>query len=188
MSDLQKIWNDIPEDHLTEREIEDVINRKSVSEIESFKRVLKLEIYISSVLLIPLWLFSDLFESHIIILFGSIVIVGWMLNLFTLWKLKQLELFQSLKHFLVMCIKALKSFVIAFLLAVQAAGVFVIVTVKSLKANRLGWLEWLFSPDGLLLVLLLVVINAILISYAWVFYIKRIRSLTYLLKEIDSDY
>ncbi len=188
MNDLQEIWNDIPESPLSEKEIEDTINRKSVSEMDRFKRVLKIENLVSGLLLILLLLLRDQLEVEIIVLFGGIAVVGWTLNFFTLWKVNQIEIFQGVRNFLVRCIRALKYFVIAFLLTVQFAGLFVMVIVKSIKAKSMDWPEWLASADGLLIILLMVLINVMLVSYAWVLYMKRIRSLTGLLREIDSDY
>ncbi len=187
MSDIQKIWNYIPESPFSEKEVEEVVNRKSISEVERFKQVLKLEVYISFILLVPLWFVKDLLRIEIFLLFCSISFIGCLLNYATLWRLKRLELYQELRHFLVSCIRVLKSFVIAFILTVQVVGLFVVLLIKSWKAESQGWGEWLSSSDGLLLALLLIVINAVLIGYAWVFYVRRIRSLVGLLREIDDS-
>ncbi len=188
MSDLQEIWNDISENSFSEKEIENTLNRKSLYETDRLKRVLKMENLVSGLLLIPLWLIRDQLEVKILVLFGGIAVVGWALNFLTLRKLNQIGMFQSGRDFLVQCIRALKYFVTAFLVTVQLAGFFLMLIVKSMKAKSVDWLKWMTSPDGLLIILLMVLINIFLVSYAWLFYIKRIRSLTSFLKEMDSDY
>lgn len=186
MNDLQKIWNDIPESPISETEVEEVANRKSVTEIGRIKRVLKFEVYITFTLLVLLWFARDLLGVEMFFLFCAVTIIGGSLNLSTLWRLKRLELFQDLRHFLKGSIKVLRSFVTAFMLTVQVVGFIVALFVKSWKAAQQGWGEWLSSPDGLLLIFLLIMINAVLISYIWMFYIRRIKSLTSLLEEIDD--
>jgi hypothetical protein len=128
-----------------------------------------------------------LLRIEIFFLFCSVAIIGSVVNFTTLWRLNRLELFQDLRHFLVSCIKILKSFVIVFVLTVQVVGFIVVLFVKSSKAELKGWGEWLSSYDGLLLALLLIVINTTLMSYIWIFYIRRIRSLVKLLNEIDES-
>jgi hypothetical protein len=138
--------------------------------------------------LIALWLIRDQLEGKFLVLFGGIAVVGWTLNFLTIRKLNQIGMFQSGRDFLVQCIRALKYFVTAFLVTVQLAGFFVMLIGKSMKAKSMDWLKWMASPDGLLIILLMVLINILLISYARIFYIQRIRSLTSSLKEMDSDY
>jgi hypothetical protein len=138
--------------------------------------------------LIALWLIRDQLEGKFLVLFGGIAVVGWTLNFLTIRKLNQIGMFQSGRDFLVQCIRALKYFVTAFLVTVQLAGFFVMPIGKSMKAKSMDWLKWMASPDGLLIILLMVLINILLISYARIFYIQRIRSLTSSLKEMDSDY
>lgn len=186
MNDLQEIWDDIPERPVSETEVEEVANRKSVTEIGHIKRVLKFEVYVSFALLVPLWFARDLLTVEMFFLFCAVTILGGLLNLSTVWRLKRLELFQDLRHFLKGSIKVLRSFVTAFMLTVQIVGFIVALFVKSWKAAQQGWGEWLSSSDGLLLIFLLIVINAVLMGYVWILYIKRIKSLTSLLEEIDD--
>ncbi len=188
MSDLQEIWNNIPESSLSEKEIGDAVNRKAVHETDRLKRVLKMENLVSALLMVLLGLLRDQFEVEIIVLCGGIAVAGLTLNFFTLRKLNQIRMFQGGRNFLVQCIRALKYFVTAFLLTVQLAGLFIMGIVKAMKAKNMDWVQWLASSDGLFIILLLVLINALLLSYAWVFYIQRIRTLTRFLKEMDSEY
>lgn len=185
MSDLQEMWNDIPEGSLSEKEIENPMNGKSVSELDRFKRVLKWEVYISGFVLVILWI-THLLSPEMIKLVGTITIIGWVLNLFTLWKLNQIEPLQGVRQFLTKCIRALRYFVIAYFITIQMVGGIVTVLMKSWKAPGMEWMEWLSSADGLWLLLLLAIINVVLIAYMWMFYIRRIRALKRLLDEVEE--
>ncbi len=187
MNDLQEIWNDIPQSPVSDTEVEEIVNRKSLSELERFKRLLKIETYSYFLLLIPLWFIHELFKIELFYLFCFVSIVGGLLNLGTLWRLKRLELFHDSRDFVVNCIKVLKSFVIGFMLTVLVVSLIVAVFMKSWTAETITWSEWLPSSDGLFLILLLSLINITLIGYAWVFYIRRIRSFSSLLQEIDDS-
>lgn len=186
MSDLQEIWNDIPQSPVSEKDIEEVVNRNSLSELERFKRLLKIETYSYFLLLIPLWFTHYLFQIELFFLFCFVSVVGALLNLGTLWRLKRLELFHDSRDFLVNCIKVLKSFVIGFMITVLVVSLIVAVFMKSWTAEMITWSEWLPSSDGLFLIMLLSFINISLLGYAWIFYISRIRSFTELLRQMDE--
>ena len=111
MNDLQEIWNDIPESPSDEKVMENIVSGKSVSEIDRFKKVLKIEMLASFGLLIPFWFAVDLMGVELFLLVLFVSIVGGILNLSTLWRLKRLELLDELREFLTNCIRILKSFV-----------------------------------------------------------------------------
>lgn len=186
MNDLQEIWNDIPESPSDEKVVEAIVSGKSASEIERFKKVLKFEMFASFGLLIPFWFAEELMGIELFSLVCLVSVVGGILNLSTLWRLKRLELLDDLREFLTNCISILKSFVIAFMLTVEIFACIVVVFAKSHIAENLPWGEWLSSSSGALLIFLLVVINLLLLGYAWFFYIRRIKSLSGLLREIDK--
>ncbi|MDW3192939.1 MAG: hypothetical protein R8G66_11265 [Cytophagales bacterium] len=186
MNDLQEIWNDIPESPSDEKVVENIISGKSVSEIDRFKKVLKVEMLASFGLLIPFWFAVDLMGVELFVLVCLVSIVGGILNLSTLWRLKRLELLDELREFLTNCIRILKSFVITFMLTVEIFACIVVVSAKSRIAPSLPWGEWLSASSGVLLIFLLIIINLTLFGYAWFFYIRRIKSLSGLLREINE--
>ncbi len=186
MSDLQEMWDKIPEKPLEEEDVEAIVNLKSKSEVDSFRKVLRLEMLIAWVLIVPFLFLHDYLKMELIILMGLNVFIGTILNVLTLGRLKKLELFENIKSFLVSSIKVFRAFVIMYLTVLLFVDLFMVVIMKFLLWDDKGWVEWLFSKDSTLLFILLVVINVIIIAYVWLIYVKRIQSLKTLLKEIEK--
>lgn len=186
MTNLQDLWSEIPEKSLEEDEIIRLLSRKSISEVDRFKRLLLIEIYISWSLAIVIFFIHESVGKEITALICITVFIGSLLNIITLRKINQLELLDDVRRFLKSALKALKAFVTGFILTIQIIGVFVITTFKYLKQDHISWTDWLSSEQGMSIIIIFFIIEVILISYAWIFYIKRILSLNNILREMDS--
>ncbi|MDF9801333.1 putative membrane protein [Catalinimonas alkaloidigena] len=185
MKDLQDLWSEIQEKTLEEDEISAIVNRKSVSELVRFKRLLYVELYSSWALLAILFFFHKAVGNEITLLIFITVLLGTLLNIITLRKLQQLQLLEDVKSFLKKTIKVLWTFVIGFIVSIQMVGVIVIITVKILRQNLMSWSEWFSSAEGTSVLIVLFVIEVVLLSYAWIFYVRRIHSLKKLLEEMN---
>lgn len=185
MKDLQDLWSEIHEKTWEESDISAVVNRKSVSELERFKRLLYVELYGSWVLVVILFFFHKAVGKEITLLICLTVLLGSLLNIITLKKLQQLQLLEEVKSFLKKTIKVLWTFVIGFIVSIQMVGVIAIITVKMLRQDLTTWSEWLSSAAGTSVLIVLFVIEVVLLFYAWVFYVKRIHSLKRLLEEMN---
>lgn len=185
MKDLQDLWSEIQETTWEENDISAVVNRKSISELERFKRLLYVELYSSWVLVGALFFFHEAVGKEITLLICITVLLGSLLNLITLKKLQQLQLLEDVKSFLKKSIKVLRTFVFGFILTIQVVGVIAITTVKILRQDLMPWAAWFSSAEGTSVIVILFVIEVVLLSYAWIFYVRRIRSLKSLLEEVD---
>lgn len=185
MKDLQDLWSEIQEKTLEEDEISAIVNRKSISELERFKRLLWIELYGSWALLVAIFFFYEVVGNEITLLICITVLFGSLLNMITLKKLQQLQLLEDVKSFLEKTIKVLWAFVIGFVLTIQIVGAIVITTVKILRQNLMPWADWFSSAEGTSAIVVLFVIEVVLLSYARVFYVTRIHSLKRLLEEMN---
>lgn len=185
MKDLQDLWSEIHEKTWEENDISAVVNRKSVSELERFKRLLYVELYGSWALLAILFFFHKAVGKEITLLICITVLLGSLLNMITLRKLQQLQLLEDVKSFLKKTIKVLWVFVIGFIVSIQMVGVIVTITVKIIRQDLMSWAEWLSSAEGTSVLIVLFVIEVVLFTYAYIFYVRRIHTLKRLLKEID---
>lgn len=186
MKDIQELWNEIPEKSLQEDEISALLSRKSISEVDRFKRLLLVELYVSWGLAIVILFIHENAGKELTALIYITIFLGSLLNIITLRKIKKLQLLDDVRSFLKSALKVLKAFVTGFILTIQLIGVFVITASKSLKQDPISWLDWLSSEQGISIVVVFFIIEVTLISYAWVFYIKRIYSLKKILREMDS--
>lgn len=186
MKDIQQLWNEIPEKSLQEDEISAMLSRRSFSEVDRFKRLLLIELYTSWGLAIIIFLIDENVEKEIATLIYITVFLGSLLNIITLRKLKKLQLLDDIRSFLNNALKALKSFVTGFIISIQIIGIFVITAFKFLNQNHMSWLDWFSSEQGISIIIVFVFIEIILISYAWIFYIKRIYSLKKILREMNN--
>lgn len=186
MKDLQDLWNEISENPLEEDDLEAILSRKSISEVDRFKRLLYYELYVSWGLTILLFFMYQTMEKEIIMMVCIPVVFGSLLNIITLKKLKQLQLMDDVKSFLKKSLKVLKAFMTGFILTIQVVGILVIATLKFLRQDQISWVDWFLSEQGIILIVLFVIIEVILISYAWIFYYTRIRSLKRLLEDTGN--
>ncbi|MEK6480939.1 hypothetical protein WJR50_25580 [Catalinimonas sp. 4WD22] len=186
MKDLQALWSEIQEKTLEEDEISAIANKKSVSELERFKHLLWIELYSSWALVVALFFFYEAVGDEITLLICITVLLGSLLNLITLKKLQKLQLLEDVKSFLKKIIKVLWSFVIGFIVSIQMVGVIVIITVKILRQDLMPWAEWFSTAEGISVIIVLFIIEVVLLSYAWIFYVRRIHSLKKLLEEMNQ--
>lgn len=185
MKNIQELWDEIPEKSLQEDEISALLNIRSQSEVDRFKKVLLVELFISWGLAIFVFFIDELIGKEVTILIYSTIFLGSILNIVTLKKLRKFQLLDDVRSFLNNALKTLKSFVTGFILSIQIVGVLVITAFRFLEQDHIPWKDWLFSERGISVIIVFFIIEIILISYAWIFYIKRIYSLKKILREMD---
>lgn len=184
MKELEEMWDEIPERSLEEKDIEAIIGRKSMSELDRFKRVLSIELYVSWGLTLAVVLMHDSFGMEMKAMVGGMVVIGSLLNIITLIKLNKIELLEDVHSFINKSLNVLKTFVAGYILTLQIVGILVFIGFKAIRSNDMPWKEWILSSEGVSLLVLYLVIEAVLISYAWLIYFKRIQSLKNLQKEL----
>jgi len=181
----KELWNEIPEKSLQEDEVNGILSRKSSSEVDRFKKLLQIELYLSWGLVIVVFFLQGRIANEITALIYVMVLLGSLLNIITLWQLRKLQLLDDVRSFLENALKALQAFVTGFILTSQIIILSVIIAFKFLKHNHLSWYEWLSSEQGTSIIAVFFIIEVILLWYAWQFYIKRIYALKKMLKEMD---
>ena len=184
MKELEEIWGEIPDQSLAEEDIDFIIGKKSHSELDKFKRVLSIELYVSLGLTLVLVLMHESVGMGMKVMTGGMVMIGSLINLVTLKSLNKIELLGDVKGFISKTLRILKRFLFGYLLTIQIVGIFVFTVIKALRSDAVPWKEWLLSDEGMLLLALYFVIEMALITYAWLFYYKRIESLKKLQKEL----
>lgn len=184
MKELEEMWGDIPDQSLEEKDIDIIIGRKSHSELDKFKKVLSIELYVSLGLTLVLILMHESVGMGMKVMTGGMVIIGSLINIITLISLNKIELLEDVKRFIYKSLRILKRFLFGYILTIQVVGIIVFTVIKALRSDAVLWKDWLLSNEGLLLLALYFVIEVVLIAYAWLFYYKRIQSLKSLQKEL----
>lgn len=186
MKDLQDLWSEIREKPLGDNEFRAILDRKSIFEIERFKRLLLIELYISWGLAIVILVIHGHVGMEVVAMTCVTIFVGSVLNIITLRKIKKLQLLDDVRSFLENVLRVLKAFVTGFILTIQIIGIFVITAYKILKHGHIPWGDWLMSEQGISIIMIFLSIEVVLLSYAWVFYVRRIQSLEKILREMGE--
>ena len=186
MKDLQELWDEIPVKALYEEDVEAIVSRKSSHELDRFKRLLLIELYITVAAVIALLFAYFLLAKEMTMVIGIAVFLGTLLNVVTLIKLNRLQLNSDIRTFLHEAIKFLHTFIAQYIVLVLVAGVLVIGLLKFAYLPHSSWADWLSSKTGIFLLSLCAVIIGMQAIYANVFYGKRIRALKAFLEEING--
>ncbi|MFY0601732.1 MAG: hypothetical protein JXR03_18810 [Cyclobacteriaceae bacterium] len=186
MKDLQQLWDEIPETGLNKDDIKGIINRKSNSELNTFRRILITELIATTLLIIPIYFLINSVNKDFMRVIFTTVFLGYSLNVLTLIKLKEVRLISDVKTYLKSILKFLRTFVFRYIALLLIVEILVIVTLKTALNADNAWIDWFISKDGMITLSIVLLTMVALLIYARVFYVSRIRSIEKLLGEIEG--
>ena len=186
MKELQEIWDNLPEKPISEDRVDAIVSRKSAYELDRFRKILMIELYASGLLLILFIPMGTFIRNELLFIILFTIAIATLLNLYTIYRLKKINLKRDVRTYLKSAIKFLKTFILHFILSIQVVGIITIYVLKTYLFPSQTWDTWLLSESGIFSILLLAFIEIILVVYARVFYFKRVFSLNKLLKDLGD--
>lgn len=186
MKELQKIWDELPGKAMPEENMDAIVNRKSTYELDRFRKVLVIELYVAAALLVLFPLMLSILGKELVLILCFTMGMGTLLNIITIRKLNRIRLVSDVRTYLTSAIQFLRTFIIQFMASVQVIALLTLVIMKSAGYGPEGWMDWLFSSQGITLLALLALIEIVLLVYIRIFYLSRVLSLKKLLEEIGN--
>ncbi len=186
MKEMQDIWNRIPEKPFTENLLDSIVTRNSIFEMTYFKKTIIIELSVSIIILIFGLVTFSLVEwnfSFLIIFASSITIL---LNCYTLYVLKKINLKEDIKIYLQKSLLFIKTFIICFFMSIQIVVVSIVYLFKMSESPFTTWNTFIMSQKGLRILVLLIVIEIILIIYGKILYYNRWVKLNKLFRSLET--
>lgn len=184
MKELENIWAELPKQEVSSQKIDQYIEKKSKLELEIFGRILKIEIYVALGALLLLLPFQKAIEMEILMISFLAILTALILGLITMRKLKKIQFMSDVKVYLSDSIRFLKSYIWLFSISIQLVLMVTFFILKGLSIEEIGWMEWIFSGQGVNALLIALFIEIFSAVYAYMFYYRRILKLSKLLTEI----